>query len=793
MIRIVFTMLLMCGSLFLTNLEAQTQLDPCGTTMSEAQMDWLRDFKKNPPANFKVKTSGDETYYIPIQFHILGDDNGDGYYSKNDLLQLMCDLNNDFRFTDTGMQFFIHNNELEYHDNTIVYSDPDFQTNSFQVSNFYDQNNVYGAINVYVVDDPAGNCGYFTPSEDNIAIAKNCAEEGDKTFAHEIGHYFSLNHTFFRWEYYDDEPPEDLQENVARTGPDANCYETADLFCDTPADYADYRWNCPFNGEFEDPTGATFTPDSSFMMSYSSDGCKNRFSDEQIEAMQANLLIQRSYLLNSSQTLSFADINPTQINYPASGESIPNEDIELQWEEIEGATGYSLHIYNVQANFEYDEFVTSNTFVVDADDLQTNKNYWWSVRPFNDGDFCLPFVLGSFKLIDSLSLSPDVLEVTQPSCTGASNGSINISVKGGEGPYTYTWEDGTEGPVLENLDAGNYRVTVLDEGTNTSETIKVKLYDPEELEGTATQQEEGKFEIDVDGGTVPYTITWPNGEVGNQASDLEPGTQTITVEDGGGCILEVELEVVGLDVAVYTPSCIGDDNGSIQVQEVLGGTPPYYYFSQGETLEEPIIIGEQGTYEMEVRDSLGNGGVFSFEIQDPEELGVSTTNLGEELEAVITGGTPPYLVKWFLDENDLSNVIYGTGLELEGIPTGVYTGLVSDAGSCSESFSFVVQQQEIVDDTISGIVDLKLGTVALFPNPVPQSTDFYLEFNINQEANVDLNIFNSLGQKTLIESRWLATGNNKWSISTEKWSKGVYFVLINIGSEEPVIQKIVVE
>ena len=69
-----------------------------------------------------------------------------------------------------------------------------------------------------------------------------------------------------------------------------NCDIAGDGFCDTPADYLNYRWNCNNQGLSNvtqtDPLGEKLKSDGSLIMSYSSDVCSYRFSEEQIAAMQ---------------------------------------------------------------------------------------------------------------------------------------------------------------------------------------------------------------------------------------------------------------------------------------------------------------------------------------------------------------------------------------------------------------------------------------------------------------------------------------------------------------------------
>ena len=135
------------------------------------------------------------------------------------------------------------------------------------------------------VNDPAGACGYYSPFRDAIAIRKSCSAPNSTTLVHELGHFFSLPHTFNGWE--NGAVPTN-PEKVTRTGPSANCSSTGDKFCDTEADYQGERWFCPYNDIKFDSNNDQYHPDSSIYMGYASDECMTRFSNMEIAAMQFN-------------------------------------------------------------------------------------------------------------------------------------------------------------------------------------------------------------------------------------------------------------------------------------------------------------------------------------------------------------------------------------------------------------------------------------------------------------------------------------------------------------------------
>jgi gliding motility-associated-like protein len=55
---------------------------------------------------------------------------------------------------------------------------------------------------------------------------------------------------------------------------------------------------------------------------------------------------------------------------------------------------------------------------------------------------------------------------------GESNGLLQVIATGGAGGFTYQWDNGENGPLNSNIDAGNYQVTVTDNsGCNLSDIL----------------------------------------------------------------------------------------------------------------------------------------------------------------------------------------------------------------------------------------------------------------------------------------------------------------------------------
>ena len=372
----------------------------------------MRSYQSNPVAFPRT----DDTLYVPVTVHIVGNSDGIGYFSLLGVLEAFCTLNQDF--SEAGIQFFIEG-QIKYHANSTWYNH-NFQQGAIMMV----QKNVPNTINCYIVESPAGNCGYSNYNL-GIALAKSCISPNDHTWAHEIGHYLSLPHPFSGWEGFTHDygmpaPPTVNGEPVELLD-GSNCQNAGDGFCDTPADYLNYRWPCNLDGlsntvQF-DPSGASFKSDGTLFMSYSLDECSERFSPEQIDAMKANLLTERPNLLYNQNPLSAPDPSALVVVSPLPGDTVETfEEVTFSWEPLPNATAYFLEV-TLLANFQavlHRYEVQGNSFT--SNDLKKNKKYFWRVRPYNRWHTCKEFSeVKSFHTGEEATVSATKEESDKPS------------------------------------------------------------------------------------------------------------------------------------------------------------------------------------------------------------------------------------------------------------------------------------------------------------------------------------------------------------------------------------------
>ncbi len=141
------------------------------------------------------------------------------------------------------------------------------------------------------------------------------------------------------------------------------------------------------------------------------------------------------------------------------------------------------------------------------------------------------------------------------SCSG--NGSATIAVTGGQGPYTYQWApSGGTGSTASNLAAGNYSVTVTDNGGCTM-TASVNIAANSTMYGNmlitpdSCNTSSGAATMSVYGGIAPYTYLWsPGGQTTMSITGQTAGTHTCVVTDNAGCSITVVNSITNSIVTV---------------------------------------------------------------------------------------------------------------------------------------------------------------------------------------------------------------------------------------------------
>ncbi len=144
---------------------------------------------------------------------------------------------------------------------------------------------------------------------------------------------------------------------------------------------------------------------------------------------------------------------------------------------------------------------------------------------------------------------------------------------------------------------------------------------------------------------------------------------------------------ITLEADINDVRCNGESNGSINLM-ITGGMPPYdidWEWSTGTTsqtgqTQNSLLVGRGAdTYTATVTDSNGDTNTGSFVINQPDPLEIDVVVNGNMVEVNVSGGNGGETLEFSPDITDLNNV-----------PDGTYTVLVTDSRGCQETEIFVV-------------------------------------------------------------------------------------------------------
>lgn len=262
------------------------------------------------------------------------------------------------------------------------------------------------------------------------------------------------------------------------------------------------------------------------------------------------------------------------------------------------------------------------------------------------------------------------------SCNGAADGSADLTVSGGNGPYTFLWSNGQTAEDLSNVPAGNYSVTITD-ANNCTATNSLTLTEPPAMTATlnsptlgggynisCTGYSDGVINSTINNGVTPYTYLWSNGATTQNITNASAGNQSVTITDANGCsITEIITltEPAGMSSSVTAAtyngganvSCNGASDGSIDLTVTNASGAVTYLWNNGPTTED-INNLPAGNYSVVVTDVNGCTSTSSATLTEPAVLSgtLNATNIScygltdGSITANITGGTQPYNYNW---------------------------------------------------------------------------------------------------------------------------------------------------
>ncbi len=404
-----------------TQIQAQSS-GSCGSGLEDNALIKQRMLKNQEHWQDRLLPRGGAVNYIPVNIWLMANDNGVGRLSISRALDLLCCLNKSV-YNEMDFQFYL--NKVFFENRSYVYDDPSSQLGEAYIRSYMLSNK--NAINIFVckvarASDP-NVLAFYNPQGDYIVTNKDYVNSNCTTLAHELGHYFSLPHTFYGWEGTDynsitsncSKPTplvvsfaggtvnvEFVSRDKPGTGGKMLCEQSADGFCDTPADYnlgLGWTGGCNYDGCAKDPDDQKLDPMETNLMSYFLN-CISTFTPQQRDAVIKDYLSSdRNYLRRTPAYSPLPEITGQLVyNFPTNTNPPPGFDkVQFDWEDVPNATTYFFEIAeNTGLSLNYQSFRLTHSDTV-LTNLVKNKTYHWKVTPYNSNSFCLVPRLITFK------------------------------------------------------------------------------------------------------------------------------------------------------------------------------------------------------------------------------------------------------------------------------------------------------------------------------------------------------------------------------------------------------------
>ncbi len=350
-------------------------------------------------------------------------------------------------------------------------------------------------------------------------------------------------------------------------------------------------------------------------------------------------------------------------------------------------------------------------------------------------------VTNSAQLVEPLAIT--ITESIQdPACFGLSDGQIIPTVSGGTAPFDYVWSTGWTNRIINNIEAGDYTLTVTDHN-NCTKVGDYTLTDPPQItfenisltDASCFGYDDGSITMTASGGTGTYEYSNNNGATYQTSPDfitLFAGDYTLIAKDENDCESADSLITInqpdGIDIQseeVQHITCMGDNNGAITIVASGGAGSLLYSINDGADyfdnsgLFTGLIEGEYPVRVIDADNCEVSGSVLtittpdSLVITSEEVQNITCNGYNDGTIIVVASGGTGTLLYSINDGTDYSD----NGGTFTGLSGGNYNIKVRDASNCEATGSVltITEPSTLTIDTTSVIhmSDVENGSIIL--------------------------------------------------------------------------------
>lgn len=392
---------------------------------------------------------------------------------------------------------------------------------------------------------------------------------------------------------------------------------------------------------------------------------------------------------------------------------------------------------------------------------------------------------------------PDLLQAsaTETEIVCGQTTQISVTVTGGTAPYSYQWSTGDKTQSVNNVTPGRYFVFVTDSrGCETTAIAKVST--PADLQITARttnpicyQSDNGSIELQIIGGTTPYSYKWNNGTTAKDLNNLKAGLYTVIVTDMSGCtytdnFILSEPEPLTVHLGEDRTLCNGQ---SLTLAPAVSDKKTKFSWigpNSFKAISPEITVNKAGTYRLTITDSKG--------CQATDEININVKNiaisseifvatevfLGDTVVIANISNPSPDNVEWLIEDSDSLKVVemeehYARVLFFE---TGNYKiGFRAHKGDCFQEMfkTITVIDKDARENDMFG--ESIIEKYYVYPNP--NNGNFNIKITLNKISAIRLRIINVGTGNTISDQKY--TGQKEYDIPYRKSiSSGAYVVVL---------------
>ncbi|MEW6774236.1 MAG: gliding motility-associated C-terminal domain-containing protein [Bacteroidota bacterium] len=406
-----------------------------------------------------------------------------------------------------------------------------------------------------------------------------------------------------------------------------------------------------------------------------------------------------------------------------------------------GCTGIPSNTLYINASGGVGNYTFASVPAAISSSINVNVPQGTYTIAVGDANGCTTYTL--FNVVLPPPYNVIAFQTQSVTCNGLSNGSASVSVVGGGGAYTFTWQPLNQyGQTTWSLSAGVYTVTVKSKnGCILSDTVQIFEPPPVIINNISALpatcgNANGSATVTASGGWGSLTYSWTSMPVQTNsiATGLSGGlTYSVYVSDVNNCTVFDTVTVPNppipmiISTTFTPPLCYGGNDGSASVTFFQGTPPTTVNWQPGNHPPLSTINNiSAGIYTVSITDNYGCTTFTTITLTQPPALSLQVTpshticyGRTGTVQAFPTGGTPPYTYNWN------PAVFIGGGPHYPALTlSSNYIVNVTDAHGCT-----------IGPDTVKIVVLPPLLASGMFTTVCEQQQPATIWANINSPGN----------------------------------------------------------